>query len=107
MDIVISVASIIWGAYQVFCVIFTTLFLIAFYKNYKKVKKVNEVLEQAKEILGTVKFVNVETVSNTMYMYDAKTNSFICQADTEDELWETAKKKFPDVALMLDKKIEG
>lgn len=107
MDIVISVASIIWGAYQVFCVIFTTLFLFAFYKNYKKVKKVNEVLEQAEEIIKTVKLVNIEVINNSLMMYDAKTNSFICQATSEDELWEIAKKKFPDVALLLDKKIEG
>jgi hypothetical protein len=33
-------------------------------------------------------------------MYDAVTNAFICQADTEEALWTTAEAMFPGKSLL-------
>jgi len=47
-----------------------------------------------------MKLVYVEQVSDMFHMYDIATNSFICQAQTEEELWTIAKTKFPDMKVI-------
>ena len=47
-----------------------------------------------------MKLVYVEQVCGMFHMYDITTNSFICQAATEKELWEIAKTKFPGKSVI-------
>jgi hypothetical protein len=57
--------------------------------------------EKAMAILKSVKLVSVEVVADRVMMYDAITNAFICQAASEEELWETAKTMFPGKEFLI------
>ena len=53
------------------------------------------------DVLKTVKLVSVEFVNDRPMMFDAVNHAFICQAETEEELWQTAKNLFPGKELLL------
>lgn len=100
MDLIMSILHGLWIAYLVFCFIFTTFFMIKFFRGI--VPAMDEVRhEKAMAILKSVKLVSVEVVADRVMMYDAITNAFICQAASEEELWETAKTMFPGKEFLL------
>lgn len=98
MDIILSIVNVIITAYIGFCVIFTTFFIVKFTSNYKKELAKLTLTNQAN--LSTIKLVSVEVVEDRVMMYDAVTNAFICQADTEEALWTTAEAMFPGKSLL-------
>jgi hypothetical protein len=96
MDLVISVLTVIWSSYLVFCFLFTTFFLFRLTCGIKKAIATDEVGP-----LTAVMLVNVELINDRWMMYDTLTDRFICQATTEDELWALAKELFPSQELLI------
>lgn len=75
----------------VYCIVsvtFTTFFLINLFRN---IRKELDVVKGVDTVKKTMKLVYVEQVSDMFHMYDIATDSFICQAQTEEELWTIAK----------------
>lgn len=98
MDLIISILNIIITGYITFCVLFTTFFMVKFYSNYRK--EITKIKSPNEPNISTVKLVSVEVVADRVMMYDAATNAFICQADTEEALWATAEAMFPGKSLL-------
>ena len=98
MDLIISILNIIITGYITFCVLFTTFFIVKFYSNYRK--EISKIKSPDQPNISTVKLVSVEVVEDRVMMYDAVTNAFICQADTEEALWATAEAMFPGKSLL-------
>ena len=84
-------------AYGVVCIIFTTIFLIGLVRNIRR--EIN-LIEDVEKFKKTVKLVYVEQVDGMFRMHDKFTHHYICQAKTEQELWEIADAKFPNVKVM-------
>lgn len=99
MDLINSIISIVITGYITISVLFTTLFLVGFIRNFRK--EVTKIKEDKLPNLATVKLVSIEVVAGQMMMFDAMNDSFICQATTEEELWKTAKNLFPSKELLL------
>lgn len=83
----------IWFIISTLSVIFTITFIYFFIKN------IRIELDGVKTFKATVKLVYVEQVGNMYLMYDKINNHYICQAPTEQELWEIAKNKFPNMQV--------
>ena len=84
----------IWFIISTLSVIFTVTFIYFFIKN------IRIELDGVKTFKATVKLVYVEQVGNMYLMYDKINNHYICQAPTEQELWEIAKNKFPNMQVL-------
>ena len=84
----------IWFIISTLSVIFTITFIYFFIKN------IRIELDGVKTFKATVKLVYVEQVGNMYLMYDKINNHYICQAPTEQELWEIAKNKFPNMQVL-------
>ena len=83
--------------YGVISMIFTTIFLIGLIRNIRQALVLEKHVEHAKE---TLKVVYVEYVDGMYRMHDKISHHFIAQAETEQELWEIAKAKFPGKTVM-------
>ena len=83
--------------YGVVSMIFTTIFLIGLFRNIRKEIKLIEDVDRFKK---TVKLVYIEQVDGMYRMHDKFTHHYICQAETEKELWAIADAKFPNVKVM-------
>jgi hypothetical protein len=83
--------------YGVISMIFTTIFLIGLIRNIRK--EIN-LIEDVSRFKKTVKLVYVEQVDGMYRMHDKFTHHYICQAETEQELWAIADAKFPNVKVM-------
>ena len=87
----------IWFIISTLSVIFTVTFIYFFIKN---IRTELDVVKGVKTFNATVKLVYVEQVGNMYLMYDKINNHYICQAPTEQELWEIAKNKFPNMQVL-------
>jgi hypothetical protein len=83
--------------YGVISMIFTTIFLIGLIRN---IRREIDLIEDVSRFKKTVKLVYVEQVDGMYRMHDKFTHHYICQAETEKELWEIADAKFPNVKVM-------
>ena len=101
MDLIMSTVEWIWRFYLGFCCVFTTFFMVKFFTGIKPA--LDEVRKDKiiNDVLKTVKLVSVEFVNDRPMMFDAVNHAFICQAETEEELWQTAKNLFPGKELLL------
>ena len=87
----------IWFIISTLSVIFTVTFIYFFIKN---IRTELDVVNGVKTFKAPVKLVYVEQVGNMYLMYDKINNHYICQAPTEQELWEIAKNKFPNMQVL-------
>ena len=87
----------IWIVYIIACVTFTTIFLWNLVRNIRK--EIN-LIEDVKQFKQTAKLVYVEQVDGMYRMHDKFTHHYICQASTEQELWDIANAKFPNVKVL-------
>ena len=87
----------IWIIYSGLCVLFTTFFLINLIRNIRR--EVN-LIEDVRQFKQTAKLVYVEQVDGMYRMHDKFTHHYICQASTEQELWDIANAKFPNVKVL-------
>ena len=101
MDVILNVIANILYVAGVISLIVVALFVYFFIKNYRELKKLDRQMNGLGTALKDVKLVYVEQVNNMSYMYDRYTQTFVCQAVTEDELWDMAKKLFPGKEVML------
>ena len=92
-----EILNTIWTIISIFSVVFTVMFVYVFLKNLRnELSLVNEV----KKFKQTVKLVYIEQVDGMYRMHDKFTHSYICQATTEEELWNIADTRFPNVKVM-------
>jgi hypothetical protein len=87
----------IWTVYSIVCVTFTTIFLWNLVRNIRK--EIN-LIEDVKQFKQTAKLVYIEQVDGMYRMHDKFTHHYICQAPTEEELWDIANAKFPNVKVL-------
>jgi hypothetical protein len=87
----------IWTAISIFSVIFTVMFVYYFIKNVYVELTLAKDVDKFKK---TVKLVYVEQVDGVFRMHDKFTHHYICQAATEQELWDIANTKFPNVKVL-------
>ena len=92
-----EILNTIWTVYSIACVIFTTIFLWNLVRNIRK--EIN-LIEDVKQFKQTAKLVYVEQVDGMFRMHDKFTHHYICQAPTEEELWDIANDKFPNVKVL-------
>jgi hypothetical protein len=79
-----------------------TLFLIGLVRNVRKALAPKE--ETALKISDRIRLVYLEQVDGAVYMYDKLTDSFVLQADTEEELWAKAQAEFPQIRFFTTTK---
>ncbi len=92
-----EILNTIWTVISIFSVIFTVMFVYYFIKNvYVELTLVKDVDKFKK----TVKLVYVEQIDGMFRMHDKFTHHYICQAPTEEELWNIANAKFPNVKVL-------
>ena len=87
----------IWLVFSVLSVIFTVMFFYIFLKNLRSELNLSKDVERFKQ---TVKLVYVEQVDGMYRMHDKFTHHYICQAATEEELWDLAKKQLPNMKIL-------
>lgn len=101
MDFILQV--LLWFAF-----IEAAVFALRWYLNYKKIdrleKEVKTVMQDIKE---NCKVVYVETVGNVHLMYDHVSGNFVCQAESEDALWQRAKLLFPNKEFIIKSDSDG
>lgn len=95
----IEILHTILQAYTFISVVFTTFFLIGLVKSIRKELGEEEVTDA--DIAKAIKLVYVEKVGDVNYLYDGITNTFITQAESEDEMWTNAKRRFPDKEFIV------
>ena len=86
-----------WTVYSIVCVTFTTIFLWNLVRNIRK--EIN-LIEDVKQFKQTAKLVYIEQVDGMYRMHDKFTHSYICQAATEEELWDLAKEQLPNMKIL-------
>ena len=92
-----EILNTIWTVISIISVVFTVMFVYVFLKNLRnELSLVNEV----KKFKQTVKLVYVEQVDGMYRMHDKFTHSYICQAATEEELWDLAKEQLPNMKIL-------
>jgi hypothetical protein len=64
------------------------------------IRKELDLIKDVDHFKKTVKLVYIEQVGGMFRMHDKFTHHYICQAKTEQELWETADAMFPNVKVM-------
>ena len=87
----------IWTVYSIACVTFTTIFLWNLVRNIRK--EIN-LIEDVRQFKQTAKLVYIEQVDGMYRMHDKFTHSYICQAATEEELWDLAKEQLPNMKIL-------
>jgi hypothetical protein len=87
----------IWTVISVISVIFTVMFIYYFIKNVYVELTLTKDVDKFKR---TIKLVYVEQVDGMFRMHDKFTHHYICQASTEQELWDIANTKFPNVKVL-------
>ena len=87
----------IWLVFSVLSVIFTVMFFYIFLKNLRSELNLSKDVEKFKQ---TVKLVYVEQVDGMYRMHDKFTHHYICQAATEEELWDLAKEQLPNMKIL-------
>jgi len=92
-----EILHIIWNVISIFSVIFTVMFVYYFIKNVYVELTLAKDVDKFKK---TVKLVYVEQVDGMFRMHDKFTHHYICQAATEEELWDIANTKFPNVKIL-------
>ena len=92
-----EILHIIWTAISIFSVIFTVMFVYIFLKNLRNELGLIKDVEKFKQ---TIKLVYIEQVDGMYRMHDKFTHHYICQAPTEEELWDLAKKQLPNMKIL-------
>ena len=87
----------IWLVISVLSVLFTVMFFYIFLKNLRSELNLSKDVERFKQ---TVKLVYVEQVDGMYRMHDKFTHHYICQAATEEELWDIAKQQLPNMKIL-------
>ena len=87
----------IWLVFSVLSVLFTVMFFYIFLKNLRSELNLSKDVERFKQ---TVKLVYVEQVDGMYRMHDKFTHHYICQAATEEELWDIAKQQLPNMKIL-------
>ena len=87
----------IWTGISIISVIFTAIFFWNLVGNIRKELNLSKDVERFKQ---TVKLVYVEQVDGMYRMHDKFTHHYICQAATEKELWDLAKKQLPNMKIL-------
>ena len=92
-----EILHIIWTIISIFSVVFTVMFVYIFLKNLRNELGLIKDVEKFKQ---TVKLVYIEQVDGMYRMHDKFTHHYICQAATEEELWDLAKKQLPNMKIL-------
>jgi len=92
-----EILHIIWTVISIISVIFTAMF---FWNLVINIRKELDLIKDVDHFKKTVKLVYIEQVGGMFRMHDKFTHHYICQAKTEQELWETADAMFPNVKVM-------
>ena len=87
----------IWLVISIVSVIFTVMFFYIFFKNLRSELSITKDVEKFKK---TVKLVYIEQIDGMFRMHDKFTHSYICQAATEEELWDLAKERLPNMKIL-------
>ena len=87
----------IWTVISIISVIFTAIFFWNLVGNIRKELNLSKDVEKFKQ---TVKLVYIEQVDGMYHMHDKFTHHYICQAPTEEELWDLAKEQLPDMKIL-------
>ena len=64
------------------------------------IRKELDLVKDVEVIKKTMKIVYVEQIGTMWHMYDKFTHQFVCQAPTEKELWDLAKKQLPNMKIL-------
>jgi uncharacterized protein with HEPN domain len=73
------------------------MFFYIFLKNLRSELNLSKDVERFKQ---TIKLVYVEQVDGMYRMHDKFTHHYICQAATEEELWNIAKQQLPNMKIL-------
>jgi hypothetical protein len=73
------------------------MFVYIFLKNLRNELGLIKDVEKFKQ---TIKLVYIEQVDGMYRMHDKFTHHYICQAPTEEELWDLAKKQLPNMKIL-------
>ena len=87
----------IWTVISIISVVFTVMFVYYFIKNVYVELTLAKDVDKFKQ---TIKLVYVEQIDGMFRMHDKFTHHYICQASTEEELWDIANAKFPNVKVL-------
>jgi uncharacterized protein with HEPN domain len=66
----------------------------------RNIRREVNLIEDVRQFKQTAKLVYVEQVDGMYRMHDKFTHHYICQASTEQELWDIANAKFPNVKVL-------
>jgi hypothetical protein len=104
MELLVGILQFIGWLFTIICVIFSSWFVILFFKNLKV--EVNHTKNKDSNVdpmsLGQNMIVYIEQSENNMlHMYDLMSDFFIAQGKDEQELWERAQLRCPDQNLVL------
>ena len=92
-----EILNTIWLVISIFSVAFTVMFIYFFIKNVYVELALAKDVEKFKQ---AVKLVYIEQVDGMFRMHDKFTHHYICQAPTEEELWDLAKQQLPNMKIL-------
>ena len=84
-----------------FVVLFCITFVIMFFKNLRKFQEQTRLQEENENNTSPIMLVYFEKVDNMLHMYDRLSNYFVAHGKDENEMWERAQLRYPNVNLIL------
>ena len=84
---------------------FAAIFTVMFFYNFIKITLENKPISDNginKRLSENMRLVYAEKIKDILYLYDQVTGVFIAQGRNEDELWQRAQERFPDLEFILD-----
>ena len=96
IDALLGILQLFGTIFAIGCVVFTSWFLILFFRNLTSGPGNQQMVENLKEFHNTVKIVYCEPVKDAFHMYNKVTDEFICTAKNKEEAFKKAVKMYPE-----------
>jgi len=96
IDALLGILQLFGTIFAIGCVVFTSWFLISFFRNLTSGPGNQQMVENLKEFHNTVKIVYCEPVKDAFHMYNKVTDEFICTAKNKEEAFKKAVKMYPE-----------
>jgi Ca2+/Na+ antiporter len=93
--------SFLFSVIATFVILFCVIFVFLFFRNLRKIQEESQMIAENEEAGKSVMLVYYEKVDNMLHMYDRLTNYFVAHGKDENEMWERAQLRYPEVSLVL------
>ena len=100
IDALLGILQLFGTIFAIGCVVFTSWFLILFFRNLTSGPENQQMVENLKKFHNTVKIVYCEPVKDAFHMYNKITEEFIVKAKNKEEAFKKAGEMYPEYTFV-------